>query len=107
MFGKPALKVDGKMFACVPSHRSAEPDSLVLRVDFEQRDELLSAEPDIYYITDHYRGYPSVLVRLPRVDASVLKDLIGTAYRFVVREAKAGKAARRAPAGRSAQQRRS
>jgi hypothetical protein len=27
-FGKPALKAGGKMFVCVPSHKSAEPDSL-------------------------------------------------------------------------------
>lgn len=45
-FGKPTLKVRGKLLACVPSHKSAEPDSLVVRLDFEQRAELVAAEPD-------------------------------------------------------------
>jgi hypothetical protein len=89
-YGKPALKVHDKMFACIPSHRSAEPDSLAVRVDFEQRAELLAAEPEVYYITDHYANYPAVLVRLRRVKADVLKDLLGMAYRFVAREAAHG-----------------
>ena len=86
MYGKPALKVHGKMFACIASHKSAEPDSLVVRTDFEQRAELLSADPDVYYITAHYENYTAVLVRLPRVSQSVLNDLLGMAYRFVLRE---------------------
>ena len=85
-FGKPALKVRGKMFACLASHRSAEPDSLVVRVDFEQRAELLAAQPDLYYITGHYQDYPAVLVRLPHAPAGVLQDLLGMAHRFVTRE---------------------
>jgi hypothetical protein len=83
MFGKPALKVRGQMFACLPSQRSAEPDSLAVRVDFEQRAELLKADPDVYYITDHYKGYPAVLVRLARIRPELLKDLLGMAYRVV------------------------
>ena len=87
MFGKPALKLHGKMFVCMPSHKSAEPDSLVVRTGFEQRAELLDAQPDVYYITDHYKGYSAVLVRLASVTPGVLKDLLGMAYRFVSREA--------------------
>jgi len=85
VYGKPALKVRGKMFACMASHKSAEPDTLVVRTDFEQRDALLAEDPNLYYLTDHYVGYPSVLVRLPRVPAGVLKDLLGMAYRYVLR----------------------
>src|SRR6266850_3527211 len=40
-YGAPALKVHGKMFTCVPTHRSAEPGSLAIRLDFDQRDELI------------------------------------------------------------------
>jgi len=46
-YGSPALKVHGKVLACVPSHRSAEPGSLVVRVDFDDRAELLAADPDV------------------------------------------------------------
>jgi hypothetical protein len=46
-YGVPALKVHGKLLACVPANRSAEPDSLVVRVDFDDRAELLAADPDV------------------------------------------------------------
>jgi hypothetical protein len=85
-YGKPALKVRGKAFVCMCSHKSADPNSLVVRTDFEQRDELLASDPDVYYITDHYKDYPAVLVRLPRVAPAILPDLLGMAYRFVARE---------------------
>ncbi len=45
-YGSPALKVHGKLLACVPAHRSAEPGSLVVRVGFGDRAELLAAAPD-------------------------------------------------------------
>jgi hypothetical protein len=63
----PAFKVRGKLLACVPTYRSAEPGSLVVRVDFEDRADLLAAAPDVYYVTDHYLGYIVVLMRLSRV----------------------------------------
>jgi len=97
-YGKPALKVCGKMFACLPSHKSVEPDSLVVRTDFEQRAELLSGDPHVYYITDHYKDYPAVLVRMSRVTPDMLRDLLTMAHRFVLRErkqsTKQGKSAR-------------
>jgi hypothetical protein len=82
-WGAPALKVRGKLLACVPTHRSAEPNSLVVRVGFDDRAELLAAAPDIYYVTDHYLGYTAVLVRLSRVTLDVLRDLLGMAHKFV------------------------
>ncbi len=82
-YGSPALKVRGKMFACIPSHRSAEPDSLVIRIDFDRREELIAADPNTYYLKDHYVGYPCVLVRLTRVRHDELRDLLLMAWRFV------------------------
>ncbi len=86
-YGQPALKVRGKLLACVPAHRSAEPNSLVVFVDFDDRGELLAADPDAYYVTEHYVGHTSVLVRLSRVNPAVLRDLLGMAYKFVTRNA--------------------
>jgi hypothetical protein len=86
-YGQPALKVRGKLLACVPAHRSAEPNSLVVFVDFDDRAELLAADPDAYYVTEHYVGHTSVLVRLSRVTPDVLRDLLGMAYKFVTRNA--------------------
>jgi hypothetical protein len=91
-YGSPALKVRGKMFACIAVHKSAEPGTLVLRLDFDQRDELVAADPAVYYLTDHYRPYPAVLVRLARVPPDALEDLVRAAYRF-----EAARAPRRAP----------
>jgi hypothetical protein len=82
-YGFPALKVGGKLLACIPANRSAEPNSLAVRVDFEDRAELLAAAPDVYYVTDHYVGYNAVLVRLSRVSPDILRDLLGMAYKFV------------------------
>jgi hypothetical protein len=58
-YGAPVLKVRGKkvrgkLLACVPSHRSAEPGSLAVRIDIDNHTELLAAAPDVYYVTDHY-----------------------------------------------------
>jgi hypothetical protein len=86
-YGQPALKIRGKLLACLPAHRSAEPGSLAVRVDFVDRAELLAAAPDMYYVTDHYVGYNAVLVRLSRVNPDVLRDLLGMAYKFVTRSA--------------------
>jgi hypothetical protein len=82
-FGFPALKVHGKLLACVPANRSAEPGSMVVRVDFDDRAELLATAPDIYYVTDHYADYSAVLVRLSRINRDVLRDLLSMAYKFV------------------------
>lgn len=96
MYGAPALKVRGKLLACIPSHRSAEPGSLVVCVDFSDRTALLAEAPDIYYVTDHYIGYPSVLVRLAQVTPDHLRDLLGMAYKFATRtQAAKGKKSRR------------
>jgi hypothetical protein len=82
-YGSPALKVGGKMFACIAVHRSAEPGSLVIRLDLNQRDDLIAADPKTYYLTDHYVDYPVVLVRLARVRQDALRDLLLMAWRFV------------------------
>lgn len=94
-YGVPALKVHGQLLACLPSNRSAEPGSLVVRMDFDDRAELLSADPNIYYLTEHYVGYTAVLVRLSRVNADMLRDLLGMAYKFVTRKVESQSPARR------------
>jgi hypothetical protein len=82
-WGKPTLKVRGKMFVCLASHKSAEPDTLVVMMDFADRDALIADDPDTYYLKDHYVSYPCVLVRLSHVPADALRDLVVGAHRFV------------------------
>lgn len=87
MYGAPALKVRGKLLACMASHKSAEPGSLVVRIDFEDRDALIADDPRTYYLKPHYEGYPSVLVRLALIDRDALRDLLQSAWRTVTASA--------------------
>ena len=82
-WGKPTLKVHGTMFVCIASHKSAEPDTLVVMMDFPDRDALIEEDPDTYYLQEHYVGYPCVLVRLSRVHPDALRDLVIGAHRYV------------------------
>lgn len=83
MYGSPALKLNGKLLACVPIHKSAEPDSLAVRIDFDQRDGLLADAPETYYVAPHYINYPCVLVRLRRIKPDALKELLDASWQFV------------------------
>jgi hypothetical protein len=82
-WGVPALKLRGKFLACMAAHKSAEPNTLVVRLGFDQRDAMIADAPETYYLKPHYEGYPSVLVRLSRIDRAALKDLLQAAWRFV------------------------
>ena len=82
-WGAFALKVRGKMFVCTAINKAAEPNSLVVRMDFAQRDALVAEDPDVYYLKDHYVDYPCVLVRLSKVHPDALRDLVTGAHRFV------------------------
>ena len=94
-FGMPALKLDGQMVACMASHKSAEPDTLVVRIDFFERDLRIANEPDIYYLKPHYVNYACVLTRLSRIDDEALGDLLESGWRFVTKKKTAGRAKRR------------
>lgn len=83
MYGSPALKVCGELLACMAIHKSAEPGSLAVRIDFDQRAGLLADEPETYYVTDHYVNHPVVLVRLSRIRIDQLRELLNSARRFV------------------------
>src|SRR4029078_2591360 len=91
----PAWKLRGRMLACTASHKSAEPDTLVVVIDFDQRDAMIEDDPATYYLKPHYQNYPSVLVRLSRIDRAALKDLLQAAWRFVDATASARRRGRR------------
>jgi hypothetical protein len=76
-YGTPGFKVGGVLFARLHQDR----DSLVVRMDFEPRAELMAADPETYYITDHYLNYEWILVRLDRVHPDALRDLLRGAWR--------------------------
>jgi hypothetical protein len=82
-WGHPAMKVHGKMFVCMASHKSAEPNTLVVMMDITDRDALIEEDPETYYLKEHYVGYPCVLVRLSRAHPDALRDLVVGAHRHV------------------------
>lgn len=82
--GSPRLKVEGMFMAGLATHPSAEPNTLVVRADVEQRDALLEDAPDIYYLTDYYRKYPLVLARLTHLDRDALHDLLSVSRRLTL-----------------------
>lgn len=91
MYGAPAIKVRKKLMACPAIHRSAESNTLVVRIDFDQRAELIAADPDVYYLTDHYVNYPTVLVRLTRINRDALRDLLHMSWQFAASKPKSSR----------------
>jgi hypothetical protein len=65
-------------------HPSAEPETLVVRARLDERESLLEEAPDTYYLTDYYRSYPLVLVRLSRIGADALRDLLSMSWRMTM-----------------------
>ncbi len=76
-FRTPALKVRGKSFVRLKE----DGQSVVFLLESVDEQEFLTgAQPDVYYITDHYRGYPAILVRLEHIDVGELEELIVEAW---------------------------
>lgn len=75
-FGTPSLKVRGKSFL-----RLKEEDVLVVMVDQDEKEALLAAEPEIFFTTPHYDGYPAMLVRLSAIAADELREVIVESWR--------------------------
>jgi hypothetical protein len=86
--GSPVLKVGGSFMAGLATHRSAEPETLVVRVGLEEREWLVEDAPETYYLTDYYQRYPVVLVRLSRIDRDALRDLLCVSWRLTVAKAR-------------------
>jgi hypothetical protein len=76
-YGTPAFKVRGKLLARLRE----EGETLVVKIDFSDRDLLTQADPDTFFVTDHYVGHPLMLVRLSSVRREQLRILLEDAWR--------------------------
>jgi hypothetical protein len=76
-YGTPAFRVRGELFARL--HQDG--DALVVRADFDAREALLRAKPKSFFVTDHYRAYPWVLVRLAAISRADLTEALTEAWR--------------------------
>jgi hypothetical protein len=84
-------RVGGKLYAWErPLRRSdvaalgaAAPDGPVLAarvVDEGVKDALIAENPDVYFTTPHFDGYPAILVRLDSITGPDLEDLLADAW---------------------------
>jgi hypothetical protein len=76
-YGTPALKIRGKLIA-----RIKDRDTLVMRCALDEKELLIEAFPDVYFETDHYRGWPWVLIRLGRIGKQELAVQLERAWRM-------------------------
>jgi hypothetical protein len=75
-YGTPGFRVRGKVLARLWE----DGETLVVKCGDEERDFRLEDDPRTFFVADHYRGYPAVLVRLTRVSVPVLREVIERAW---------------------------
>lgn len=75
-YGRPALKLNGKLVACA----GRADDHFVLMLDHDRVDFLLAFEPDQFFQTPHYVGWPCILVRYAGLDPDDLHSLLSEAW---------------------------
>jgi hypothetical protein len=78
-YGTPAFKVRKKLLARLKE----DGETLAIMIEFGDREFRLGSQPDVFYITPHYDGYPMILVRLAKVHPNDLRDLVHGAWRMV------------------------
>ena len=78
-FRTPALKVRGKAFVRL---KEDERDVVFLLDSVDEQEALCDAKPAVYYITDHYRGYPAVLARLAKLTVGECRLRLERAWRL-------------------------
>lgn len=74
-YGTPALKVGKKSFCRVKDART-----VVLMMDLEEKEMLMAAAPELFFETDHYKGWPAVLLRIHQVSAEELAHRLQRAW---------------------------
>jgi hypothetical protein len=79
-YGTPSVKVRGKLLS---RWRTEAEGALAIRCDFLDRQILLQAQPEVFFLTDHYVNYPMILMRLEKSSRDVLVDVAERAWRLI------------------------
>jgi len=86
--GSPVLKLRRCFLAGLADEADAEPGTLVVRMEVEDRELLLRDAPETYYVTDRHARYPVVLALLSRIDDGALRDLLRVSWRLTAEKAR-------------------
>ena len=76
-YGRPALRFRGKTLA---STTAPDPGSFVLHIGIDEKDILLDTDPATFWQTDHYDGWPAVLVRYGSSEQDRIEAVIRRAW---------------------------
>jgi hypothetical protein len=77
-YGTPALHVRKRFLARLKE----DGESMAIKIDYADREVLLELDPTAFYLTDHYRPYPAILVRLREVPVGLVTQILEKAWRF-------------------------
>jgi hypothetical protein len=77
-YGTPALHVGKKFLARLKE----DGDSVAIKIAFADRDVLLELDPAAFYLTDHYRPYPAMLIRLKELPVDMLEPILEQSWRL-------------------------
>jgi hypothetical protein len=94
-YGTPGFRVRGKLFARL--HDTGH--TLVARIDVKDRAMRLKADPEVYYLTDHYVNYPWILARFGRMSREDLRELLEESWRLAAPKRLLEQRPRTEPAG--------
>ncbi|MGH6615941.1 MmcQ/YjbR family DNA-binding protein [Sphingomonas sp.] len=85
-YGSPAVKIasNGRAFI----HTGREADSFVLAIDRDTKEMLIETDPDSFWQTPHYHGWPGLLVRYDSSDPERVRAMIGRAHDQAAAKAK-------------------
>src|SRR5713226_5926684 len=77
-YGTPAFRIGKKYWFRLKE----DGESIAIRISFDEREILMRAKPKTFFITDNYRDYPAVLVRLFAISEGEMKDLLQRSWDF-------------------------
>jgi hypothetical protein len=78
-YGTPAFKVRKTLLARLKE----DGETLGIKIEFGEREFRLMSDPEVFYVTPHYDGYPMILVRLAKIDRELMAELVHNAWRMV------------------------
>jgi hypothetical protein len=77
-YGTPALHVRKRFLARLKE----DGETMAIKIDYADREVLMEMDPNTFYLTDHYRPYPAILIRLKRVSPALMEEILDKAWRL-------------------------